>query len=573
MWQQVYDPLNNSFLSVAFAALPVIVMLGGLGFFHMKAHLAAIAGLVVALFVAIVIFGMPSGMALKTAMTGGLFGLLPIGWIILNIIFLYKLTSEAGLFKILQESIAGISTDRRIQLLLVAFSFGAFFEGAAGFGTPVAVTGAVLIGLGFSPLAASGLSLIANTAPVAYGALGTPILTLAKVTGLDAFELSAMVGRQLPFFSLIVPFWLIWAFVGVKGMMQIWPAILVAGVFFAIPQFLVSNYIGPELVDVIAAICSMAALTLFLKMWKPANVWTSVTREGETISAAQAEKNQVHHGYSRAEVIRAWTPWAILSIVVFMWGTSTMKNFLNGEYPNPEKGQAPIKTGYNAVTKLDFPIPGLTEQIQRMPPVAPKDAKPEKISYTLNWLSATGTGILLAALIAGIVMGIPLGKMFRTYGQTLYAIRYSLLTIMAMLALGFVTRYSGVDVTLGLAFAATGVFYPFFGTLLGWLGVALTGSDTASNVLFGGLQKTTSEQLGLSPILMCAANSSGGVMGKMIDAQSIVVASTATGWFGHEGEILRYVFFHSIALACLVGLLVTLQAYVPPFTDMVIWPK
>ena len=573
MWQQVYDPLNNSFLSAAVASLPVIVMLGGLGFFHMKAHLAAIAGLVVALFVAIVIFGMPSSMALKTALAGGLFGLLPIGWIILNIIFLYKLTSEAGLFKILQESIAGISSDRRIQLLLVAFSFGAFFEGAAGFGTPVAVTGAVLIGLGFSPLAASGLSLIANTAPVAYGALGTPILTLAKVTGLDAFELGAMVGRQLPFFSVIVPFWLIWAFVGFKGTMQIWPAILVAGVFFAVPQYLVSNFMGPELVDVIAAITSMAALTLFLKMWKPKNVWTSVTREGETISAAQAANDQVHHGYSTAEVARAWTPWVILSLVVFLWGTSTMKNFLNGEYPNPEKGKPPIKTSYNAVTKIDFPIPGVNEQIQRMPPVVKKDEKPEKVTFTLNWLSATGTGILLASLIAGIVMGVPLGKMLRTYGRTIYAIRYSLLTIVAMLALGYVTRYSGVDVTLGLAFAATGAFYPFFGTLLGWLGVALTGSDTASNVLFGGLQKTTSEQLGLSPILMCAANSSGGVMGKMIDAQSIVVASTATNWFGHEGEILRYVFFHSVALACLMGLLVTLQAYVAPFTYMVIWPK
>ncbi|MDQ3259938.1 MAG: L-lactate permease [Pseudomonadota bacterium] len=573
MWQQIYDPLNSSFLSSLFAALPVVVMLGGLGFFHMKAHFAAIAGLVVALVIAIVIFGMPWAMALKTAFTGGLFGLLPIGWIILNIIFLYKLTSEAGLFKILQESIAGISTDRRVQLLLVAFSFGAFFEGAAGFGTPVAVTGAVLIGLGFSPLAASGLSLIANTAPVAFGALGTPILTLAKVTGLDAFELSAMVGRQLPFFSLIVPFWLIWAFVGFKGMMQIWPAILVAGVFFAVPQFLVSNYMGPELVDVIAAIASMAALAAFLKIWQPGNVWTSVTRDGQTVSAAEAEKNRIHHGYSSAEVMRAWTPWVILSVVVFLWGTTTVKNLLNGEYPNPEKGKPPITTSYSAITKIDFPIPGLSEQIQRMPPVAPKDAKPEKISFTLNWLSTTGTGILLASLIAGIVMGIPFGKMLRTYGQTIYAIRYSLLTIVAMLALGFVTRYSGVDVTLGLAFAATGPFYPFFGTLLGWLGVALTGSDTASNVLFGGLQKTTSEQLGLSPILMCAANSSGGVMGKMIDAQSIVVASTATNWFGHEGEILRYVFFHSVALACLVGLFVTLQAYVPPFTDMVIWPR
>ncbi|MEO6022223.1 MAG: L-lactate permease [Burkholderiales bacterium] len=573
MWQQEYHPLGNSILSVVVAALPIIIMLGGLGFLHMKAHVAAIAGLSAALAIAIFVYGMPSEMALKTAFMGGLFGLLPIGWIILNIIFLYKLTSEAGLFKILQESIAGISTDRRLQLLLVAFSFGAFFEGAAGFGTPVAVTGAVLIGLGFSPLAASGLSLIANTAPVAFGALGTPIITLSKVTGLDVLQLSQMVGRQLPLFSLIIPFWLIWAFVGFKNMIPIWPAILVAGVFFAVPQFLVSNYMGPELVDVIAAITSMAALALFLKIWKPARVWQSVTRDGETISAAEAEKNQVHHGYTTGQVVRAWTPWVILSVVVFLWGTTTMKNFLNGEYPAVVKGGPVVKTSYNPITKIDFPIAGLNEKIQRMPPVVPPDAKPEKAIYTLNWLSATGTGILLAAIIAGFVMGIPFGKMMRTYAQTIYTIRYSLLTIVAMLALGYVTRYSGVDVTLGLAFATTGVFYPFFGTLLGWLGVALTGSDTASNVLFGGLQKVTSEQLGLSPILMGAANSSGGVMGKMIDAQSIVVASTATGWFGHEGDILRYVFFHSIALACLVGLLVTLQAYVPPFTDMVIWPK
>ena len=573
MWQQEYHPLGNSILSVVVAALPIIIMLGGLGFLHMKAHVAAIAGLSAALVIAIFVYGMPSEMALKTAFMGGLFGLLPIGWIILNIIFLYKLTSEAGLFKILQESIAGISTDRRLQLLLVAFSFGAFFEGAAGFGTPVAVTGAVLIGLGFSPLAASGLSLIANTAPVAFGALGTPIITLSKVTGLDVLQLSQMVGRQLPLFSLIIPFWLIWAFVGFKNMIPIWPAILVAGVFFAVPQFLVSNYMGPELVDVIAAITSMAALALFLKIWKPARVWQSVTRDGETISAAEAEKNQVHHGYTTGQVVRAWTPWVILSVVVFLWGTTTMKNFLNGEYPAVVKGGTVVKTSYNPITKIDFPIAGLNEKIQRMPPVVPPDAKPEKAIYTLNWLSATGTGILLAAIIAGFVMGIPFGKMMRTYAQTIYTLRYSLLTIVAMLALGYVTRYSGVDVTLGLAFATTGVFYPFFGTLLGWLGVALTGSDTASNVLFGGLQKVTSEQLGLSPILMGAANSSGGVMGKMIDAQSIVVASTATGWFGHEGDILRYVFFHSIALACLVGLLVTLQAYVPPFTDMVIWPK
>jgi lactate permease len=570
MWQQVYDPFQNPWLSTAVAALPVIVLLGGLGVLHMKAHTAAIAGLIVALAVAVFAFGMPASMAGKTAFMGALFGLLPIGWIILNIIFLYKLTNEAGLFKVLQESITGISNDRRLQLLLVAFSFGAFFEGAAGFGTPVAVTGAVLIGLGFSPLAASGLSLIANTAPVAYGALGTPLLSLQAVTGLDLLDLSAMVGRQLPFFSVIVPFWLVWAFVGWRNMLEIWPAILVAGVSFAVPQFLVSNYHGPWLVDVVSAIISMAALALFLKVWHPKRIWTSTTREGELISRADAEKDRVRHGHERALIVRAWMPWLILSVLVFAWGTPQVKNLLNGEWPSATKGAPPEKASYSAVTKIDFPIDGLHNKIQRVPPVAPADAKPEKAVYTLNWASATGTGILIAAIIAGFVMGIPFGKILRTYWDTLVTVRYSLLTIAAMLALGFVTRYSGVDATMGLAFAHTGAFYPFFGTLLGWLGVALTGSDTSSNVLFGSLQRITSEQLGLSPVLMAAANSSGGVMGKMIDAQSIVVASTATNWFGHEGDILRYVFFHSVALACLMGLLVTLQAYVPPFTSLVI---
>jgi lactate permease len=570
MWHQIYDPLNSPVLSTLMAALPIIVLLGGIGFLHWRAHVAAIVGLIAALFVAIVIFGMPTAMASKTALLGALFGLLPIGWIILNIIFLYKLTNEAGLFKVLQESITDISDDRRLQLLLVAFSFGAFFEGAAGFGTPVAVTGAVLIGLGFSPLAASGLSLIANTAPVAYGALGTPIITLQGVTGLDLLDLSAMTGRHLPFFSLIVPFWLIWAFVGWRNMLEIWPAILVAGVTFAVPQFLVSNFHGPWLVDVVAAIVSMACLALFLKVWHPQRIWTSVTREGTSLSREQAASERVHHGHSPQLIKRAWMPWIILSVVVGLWGSTPVKNFLNGEWPAAQKGAPPTKAGYSSITKPAFPIAGLDKQIQRVPPVAPKDAKPEAAVYSFNWLSATGTGILIAAIIAGFVMKLSFGKMVQTYLQTLYTVRYSLLTIAAMLALGFVTRYSGVDATMGLAFAHTGAFYPFFGTLLGWLGVALTGSDTSSNVLFGSLQKITAEQLGLSPVLMAAANSSGGVMGKMIDAQSIVVASTATNWFGHEGDILRYVFFHSVALACLVGLLVTLQAYVPPFTSMVI---
>ncbi|WP_430422448.1 L-lactate permease [Methylibium petroleiphilum] len=551
VWQQVYNPFDSMLVSTLLAAVPVAVMLIGLGFLHLKAHIAAAAGLASALAIAILAFGMPAGMAGRAALLGGLTGLLPIGWIVLNIIFLHQLTEQNGSFKVLQDSIAGITEDRRLQLLLIAFAFGAFFEGAAGFGTPVAVTAAILIGLGFSPLAASGLSLIANTAPVAYGALGTPVITLAKVHGYDVLAVSAMIGRQLPFFSLLVPFWLIWAFAGWRGMKQIWPAVLVTGVSFAVPQFLVSNYMGPELVDVIAAICSMTVLVLFLRVWQPSEIWTSVSLKGHEKDGGEARAATAPTRHARADVVKAWTPWVILTAFVFVWGLPATKAWLNGIF-------AP-----------KFPIEGLHKLIEKMPPVVPKPTA-ESAEYVLGLLSATGSGILLAAVVGGLVMGYGIPALVQAYGRTIWLVKYSLLTIVLMLALGTLTRYSGLDTTLGLAFASTGVFYPFFGTLMGWLGVALTGSDTASNVLFGGMQKVAAEQLGLSPNLMGAANSSGGVMGKMIDAQSIVVASTATRWFDHEGDILRYVFFHSIALASLVGILVTLQAYVYPFTLMVV---
>ncbi|WP_311222210.1 MULTISPECIES: L-lactate permease [unclassified Acidovorax] len=550
-WQQIYDPFGNMIISTALAAIPVVVMLAALGFFHIKAHIAAGLGLIAALIVAVFAYGMPADMAGRAALYGGFTGLLPIGWIVLNIIFLHQLTEQNGSFKVLQDSLSGITSDRRIQLLLIAFSFGAFFEGAAGFGTPVAVTAAILIGLGFSPLAASGLSLIANTAPVAFGALGTPVITLAKVHGYDLMEVTAMVGRQLPFFSLLVPFWLIWAFAGRKGMWEIWPAILVTAVSFAVPQYLVSNFIGPELVDIIAAIVSMASLVAFLRVWKPKTVWTSPSLRGRDISAAEAKPPQPVAQHTRAELMAAWMPWIILSVFVFIWGLPPVKAWLNSLF-------APA-----------FPMAGLHNLIEKVPPVVPLPTK-EGAVYTLNLLSATGTAILLSAVVSAFLMKYNPVAIVRTFFKTVWLVRFSLLTIVLMLALGTLTRYSGTDTTLGLAFANTGVFYPFFGTLMGWLGVALTGSDTASNVLFGGMQKVAAEQLGLSPNLMGAANSSGGVMGKMIDAQSIVVASTATRWFNHEGDILRYVFFHSIALACLVGLYVTLQAYVWPFTLMVI---
>jgi lactate permease len=544
MWSQVYDPFGSMILSTAVAAIPVFVLLGAIGILEFRAHIAALMGLAAALAVAVLAYGMPMQMAGMAAAYGAAFGLLPIGWIILNVIFLYQLASEKGEFEVLQRSIGSISDDRRLQLLFIAFSLGAFFEGAAGFGTPVAVTAAMLIGLGFTPLTASGLSLIANTAPVAFGALGTPVIALAGVTGLDLHELSAMIGRQLPFFSVIVPFWLIWAFVGFRKMIEIWPPILVAGVSFAIPQYLVSNFHGPWLVDIVAAIVSMASLALFLRFWRPAVPMTGMpARARDTATPPVVTAHAVPD--TLYAVRRAWMPWLVLSVFVFLWGAPQVRASLDGIW----------------VAKL--PVTGLNELVQKMPPVVAAP-KAEGAIFNFNILSATGTGILIAAIISGLSLGYgPLG-LARMYARTIYIVRYSLLTISCMMAIGFITRYSGTDATLGLALAGTGWFYPFFGTLIGWLGVALTGSDTSSNVLFGGLQRITAEQLGINPVLMAAANSSGGVMGKMIDAQSIVVASTATKWYGHEGSILRFVFFHSVALAMLVGLLVMGQAYVWP---------
>jgi len=560
-WQQQYDPTGHWLLSTIIASLPVIVLLGALAFGHVKAHYAALAGLITALLTAILGFGMPARMAAATAVYGSLYGLFPIGWIVLNVIFLYQLTVDAGRFEVLKHSLTGITQDRRLQLLLIAFSFGAFFEGAAGFGTPVAVTAALLIGLGFRPLQASGLSLIANTAPVAYGALGTPIIALAGVTGFSEVTLGAMAGRILPWFSVIVPFWLIWSFVGFSEMIEIWPAILVAGASFASTQYFVSNHHGPWLVDVIAAVVSMLCLIGFLMVWHPKRIWTFEGEEAKT-------EHRAAHGYTGGEVARAWLPWLILSVIVFCWGTVTGKKIMN----TPEKvftSTATWSTVPSKITAPQFPIHGLNKLVERTPPVVLKNTK-EAAAFSLNWLSATGTGIFIAAIISGFIMGFGIGDVFRIYIKTIVRVRFSLLTISAMMAVGFLTRYGGLDATMGLAFARTGHFYPFFGTLLGWLGVALTGSDTSSNVLFGSLQKISAQQVGVSPVLMSAANSCGGVMGKMIDAQSIVVASTATEWYGHEGDILRYVFWHSIALACLVGILVFLMAYVAPFTHMVV---
>src|SRR6185369_8826243 len=514
MWNQIYNPLGNAALSTVAAALPVVTLLVLIASGRVKAHIAAVIALIVANLITIFIYTMPAAMSVKASLLGVVVGFFPIGWIVLNVIFLYRITVETGRFELLKRAIGGVTEDRRLQLLLIAFAFGAFFEGASGFGTPVAITGAVLIGLGFSPLAASGLSLIANTAPVAYGALGTPIQGLASVTGLDPYLLGAMVGRQLPFFSLIVPFWVVWAFAGWRGMIAVWPAILVTGVSFAIPQFVISNYINPWIVDIGASLISMGCLILFLRVWQPKQLWRSAALRGHDESAATmtAPKPMDTTPLTQSQLWSALLPWIIVCIVMLIWG--------NGGF----------KTWANSIFTWNYPVPELHNMINKVPPVAAKPT-PEGAVFGFTYLSFTGTGMLIAAIISGFLMGLGPVKLIGEYGRTIKLCAISLITISAMLAIGTLTRLSGVDATLGLAFAATGVLYPFFGTLLGWLGVALTGSDTASNILFGNLQKITSQQLGLPPILMAAANSSGGVMGKMIDAhQPCIERCRAFSW-------------------------------------------
>jgi len=535
IWSQIYDPCHGWFLSALLAALPLLILLGLLGLLHVSAHWSAVAGLGSALAVAVFVFGMPADKAVWSAAYGAAFGLLPIAWIVLMAVFLYTLTVETGHFEVVKRSVLALSPDRRIQALLIAYSFGAFIEGAAGFGAPVAISSALLIGAGFRPLQAAGLALIANTAPVAFGALGTPILTLANVTGIDAMKLSQMAGRQLPFFSLLVPAWMICTMTGWRGLSGIWPAVLVCGGSFAVVQFVVSNYIGLELVDVAAGLASLVCLAVFAKLWRPRDIWRF---------AGEEQASETQHRDAPGEILSAWMPWVILSICIFVWGLK------------------PVKSWLDTVT-VPVPFTAIDQQIQRVPPVV---AQPEveTVIYKFSWLSATGTGIFAAAVLSAVWLRVSPWRFLRCLGRTLLRMRWPLVTIACMLAIAYVTRYSGMDATLGLAFTRTGVLYPFFAAMLGWLGVAITGSDTAANALFGGLQKVTAEGLGLNSTLICTANSTGGVMGKMIDAQSIVVSAAATQQPGNEGEILRYVFWHSVALASLVGLLTLFQAYVWP---------
>jgi lactate permease len=588
-WIQLYDPLGSFALSTLAAAVPIALLLVALGVLQWPAWRAALAGLVAALAVAIGVYGMPPVPALAAAAGGAAYGVFPIGWIIVAAVFLYDLTVRTGHFDTIRQSVARLSADRRVQALLIAFSFGAFLEGAAGFGTPVAISAALMMGLGFAPLAAASLALIANTAPVAFGAIGTPILTLAAVTGLPATSLSAMAGRQLPFVSLIVPAWLVVTMSGWRGLAGVWPAVVVSGGTFALVQFGWSNFVGPELVDIAAGLSSLVALAIFSAWWRPSDVWDFPSPDAFTArpvaarvagAAAPVWEAPVHvavaAGPGRRAIARAWTPWIFLSLAVAAWGFGPVKALLAG---GPEAAAAHLRTGRPPAAdpwlSPSLPIPTLDRAVYRDYPVEPRPvdrarandpayraAHAEAARFSFNWLGATGTAILFAAVLSSLFLGIPARTFFEVGWRTLRRMLWPLAAISLMLALGYVTHYGGSDATLGLAFTRTGVLYPFFAALLGWLGVALTGSDTSSNVLFGSLQKITAQQLGLNPVLITASNSTGGVMGKMIAAQSIVVATTAANQQGQEGRLLRRVFWHSLALASLMGAIVLLQAYV-----------
>ncbi len=556
-WNQNYDPLGYWWLSTLIAALPIIVLLGLLAGLKVRAHLCAVAGAATAIIVAIVAFKMPALLAVSSFFYGSAFGLLKIVWIVIAAVYLYDISVETGQFEIMKQSVAAITPDRRLQLLLVAFCFGAFIEGSAGFGAPVAIAGAFMIGLGFKPFQAAALNLIANTAPVAWGAIGTPVHTLAAVTALNESDLNAMIGRILPITAIIVPFWLVRAMVSWKETFEVFPAILVVGGSFAATQWFWANYMDSNLVDIAAGVVSMVATLLFLRFWQPKKIWRFA--DEQAVTAAEA-RDSVRH-FSAGQIAKAWMPFAILSLFVLVWGLPTVKLAMN-------KATTP---SFKVVMADGKPRPGpagwdwpyLHAKVFRTAPVVAKPTA-EAARFDLNWLTATGTGCFLAALFAGLILGLKPGRMFQIFGRTLVRLRFAIVAMTCMLGLGYITRYSGMDAVLGLAFTRTGWFFPFFGTFIGWLGVALTGSDTSSNALFGGLQKITAQQLHLSPILMCATNSAGGVMGKMIDAQSICIATAATNQVGNEGSIFRFVFWHSVALAAIVGIIVMMYAYVFP---------
>ncbi len=533
-WTQVYDPMNNLALSSLFAAIPIIVIFYLLAIRRTPGQIAGALAAASAVLVAIFVYQMPAGIAVTATAMGALYGVFPIFWIVLTAIFIYNMTVETGQFEIVKDSIATITDDRRLQALLIAFGFGAFLEGAAGFGTPVAISAGMLVGLGFNPLYAAGLCLIANTAPVAFGGIGIPIIVAGQVTGIDTMKISAMVGRQLPFLSIIIPIWLVVLMSGWKAAKEVLPACLVAGISFAGVQWFSSNYIGPELPDILSSLACIISLTIFLKYWKPKSIWRFANEPAPTLVANRA-------ALTFGKVMKAWSPFIILTVMVILWGLK------------------PVVAALDAVT-LKFLIPGLDKVVMQVAPIT-KVPTAMAALYKLNWLSAAGTALFIAAIITALVLGVGPGRFISIFTKTLKQLTKPLITIPCVLGLAYIMNYSGMSSTLGLFLAGTGSFFPFFSPFLGWLGVFLTGSDTSANALFGNLQAVTGTQVGVDPILTVAANSSGGVCGKMISPQSIAVATAATGLVGKEGDLFGFTVKHSLVLAVIVGIMTYVQAY------------
>ncbi|ENU61201.1 MULTISPECIES: L-lactate permease [Acinetobacter] len=547
-WQQIYDPIGNIWISSAIALVPIIFFFLALAIFRMKGSVAATITVFLAFLVSLFLYKMPIGMALASMVYGFFYGLWPIAWIIIGAVFIYKISVKTGQFDVIRSSILSITEDQRLQMLLVGFAFGTFLEGAAGFGAPVAITAALLVGLGFKPLYAAGLCLIVNTAPVAFGAMGIPIIVAGQVSGVDTMEISQMVGRQLPFMVPIVLIWIMAIMDGWRGVKETWPAILVASLSFSLAQYLTSNFVGPELPDITAAIASLISLTILLKYWKPKHIFRF---EDKNIQVDETIIKQARKQYSVAQIAKAWSPFLILTAMVTIWSIKPFKDLF-------------VKDGPLSDLVVSIKVPYLHQLIQKLPPVVP-EIKDYDAIYKFDWLSATGTAIILAALITIIYLNMKPKEAVSTFFETVNELKTPIYSIGMVLAFAFIANYSGLSATLALALAHTGQAFTFFSPFLGWVGVFLTGSDTSANALFSALQATTAQQIGVPEVLLVAANTSGGVTGKMISPQSIAIACAAVGLVGKESDLFRFTVKHSIIFTVMIGIIVTLQAYVFPW--------